>query len=501
MYRQIKQLLQDFVTYGFGQILTKVVGFFLLPVYTRLLTPSDYGVLALLAMFASLLFIFINVGMSTGIFRFYLDKEEPEYRDSVLFTAFVIMIVMAAPCLAIVVFRDPIARALFGQDGWSGLLVLATTTIYLDLLLKLPFSSMRALRQSKRYSVLNVIQTMTELLLALTFVVGFRLGALGVVLGQFCGTSLMAVYLVPRLVLGLRRSWSPAIAKGLLLFGLPLVPAGLATFVLTLTDRYMLKYFSTLDQVGLYSVGYRFGQIITFAVMAFQLAWPPFVFSQDKREDSGRLFARIATYYVVGLGTVCLLLDLFSREMFLVVVGPEFRTAYTVVGLIAASQFFFGLYNITSAGILLKRKTVYTALLVGAAAGVNLGLNFWFIPRFGMMGAAWTTLIAYGLLFWLALLVSQRMYPIPFEWGRLLRYAAAAAGVALVARWVTPESMLVSIVVKLLLVSAVPLTLILTGFFERNEIDKTKKLLQELRRATGAGKRKKNGPPAPEEEP
>src|SRR5262249_13531260 len=139
-------------------------------------------------------------------------------------------------------------------------------------------------------------------------------------------------------------------AWDLLSFGLPLVPAGMAGFMLNLSDRYFLKLYASLHDVGLYSLGYRLGEIFWEVVWAIQLAYPQFVLSNEKSPQAAYLYARVFTYYFAGLGFVVLTLSVYAHEIVRVMAAPQYREAYQVVALIALAQLFRGFVLIGPVG-------------------------------------------------------------------------------------------------------------------------------------------------------
>ncbi|HEX6851248.1 MAG TPA: flippase [Candidatus Polarisedimenticolaceae bacterium] len=462
-------MLGHFLTYGVGQILGKLVGFLLLPLYTRVLTPQDYGVLSLLAAYSAVLFVLISVGLSTGIFRFYLDSDEPTHRNAVLTAALAIMGAMALPCAGLVLARNVSAELLTGSSQWGGLVALVTVTTYLELLLKLPYCVMRARQESFRYALANLAQTLLDIGLTFVFVVSLKMGPAGIVWAQFWATLAIAAFLARSVLRDYRVVWRDALLRGLLRFGIPLIPAGLSTFALTLSDRYFLKAYASLNELGLYSVGYRFGQTITFVAMAFQLVWSPFIFANQKQEDAGPLFARVATYYVVGLGLASLGLHVFARELTLLMTGPQFREAHTVIGIVALSQYFLALTNVATAGVLIRQRTSLVAIIVTFAAAINVGLNFYCVPRWGMIGAAWTTLIAYAVQLVVTVVVSQRVFSIPFEVRRILGFAALAAIVAAISVLPDTGRPWLDVVLKTTMFAVFPVAAVAGGWFDDRE--------------------------------
>jgi len=259
-------------------------------------------------------------------------------------------------------------------------------------------------------------------------------------------------------------------AKELLSFGLPIIPAGIASLILSLSDRYFLKHYSTLAQVGLYSLGYRFGEFILFFAWAFQTAWPQFLFSNEKSPDAKTLYSKVTTYLLFVIVWVCLGVSMLAEEVIKIMAAPGFWEAYKVVPWIALSQVFLGLNLIGAVGINLKKKTGWLPLTYWIAAAVNLTLNYLFIPTYGMMGAAWATLAAYIIQFSLSFLISMKYYAIPYEYSRILKIAVIGLALYLVSCLVNFDSFVISAIFKIFLLLMYPLLLFVSGFFVQKEL-------------------------------
>ena len=264
------------------------------------------------------------------------------------------------------------------------------------------------------------------------------------------------------------------------------MPAGVAGFVLNLSDRYFLKLYTTLSEVGLYSLGYRLGEIIWEIVWAMQLAYPQFVLVNEKAPRAAHLYARVFTYYFAGLGFVVLTLSVYAQEIVTVMAAPEYREAYRVVPLIALGQLFRGFVLIGPIGLTLKRKTTYHALMALIAAGLNIGLNYLWIPRYGMMGAAVATAVAFGVQAVLITGISQRYYPIPIEVSRLFKLAFVATVVYLASTWLPADGdLLLDISAKALLLALFPCLLAALRFFQAGEIESAASMIRVVRGRLG----------------
>jgi len=468
---KLRQLVRGSLIYGAGNYGVKLVGFLLIPVYTRYLTPADYGILALVSTFSRIVFIFLNLGQSTALFRFYYDKDTPDARERVIAGSLWIVVLFSMPlAVVILALSFPTAALLLGEGALYPLVAIGVLTMACRAFLRLPFAVLRANARETTYAIWSIARTALSAVLAVVLVVGVQWGVRGVLLGGLFSEAILAVLLLPMITGALRKGWAGPEMRAQLAFGLSLVPAGLASFVLDLSDRFFLKHYASLEEVGLYSLGYRFGEIILFVVSAVELAWPQFVFSNRRSERAPQLYAYATTYYIAGMLYLVLGLSMLAPEMVTLMAAPAFHRAVEVVPLIAVSELCQGLYYVGTIGIMLMRRPLVRSVGLIVAALVNIGLNFVLIPRYGMLGAAWATLIAFLVEMTLLVSVALSYYPIPYQWRRMARVLLAAGGLYAASSFLPAASVLVTVIFKGALLASFPIVLWLLGFFEPTEL-------------------------------
>ena len=219
--------------------------------------------------------------------------------------------------------------------------------------------------------------------------------------------------------------FSRAVLEDALRFGLPRVPHGLLQQVMFVADRYVLRVFSVLSEVGLYQMGASFGMALKLVLNAFEYAWAPFYFQTMKTPDAKATFRLVTTYGVAGLTLLVAGLAAVGPEIVRWVMPPQFHGAARIVPWIGLGVGFHGVYLLTSIGLNITKATRYYPVATGAAAVTSIVANLLLVPRFGSLGAAWSNAAAYGVMASTAFVLSQRVYPIPLEWGRLARIGVA----------------------------------------------------------------------------
>jgi O-antigen/teichoic acid export membrane protein len=231
-------------------------------------------------------------------------------------------------------------------------------------------------------------------------------------------------------------------------------------------------------------MGVSFGLIPKIALGAFEYAWAPFYYATAREPDARRVFSAVTTYGVAALALMTAGLSATARDLLDIVTRGEFVAAAGVVGWTAVGVFFYGAYLLTSIGLNITRQTQYYPVSTAAGAAANIGLNILLIPPYGFIGAAWANAASYALQAAIAFGLSQRLYPVRYEHGRLARAIAAAAAGYLAASQLPGMPSLAGVPVRGGTVMAVMAALLwATGFFRADELRELNALRRRLSRA------------------
>jgi len=426
---KLRSLVRHMSVYGVSDAVNRATGFFLIPLYTRMLPKEDYGSLALLYSVLAFAGVLYTWGISGAFLRDFTPAEEGERRE--VFSTTLGFLGGCGLLLsgAIWAFRGRIGALLGVGEGLVGL---GASILFLDSL-TLPFLlSLRARGRSGIYLGLTGVRFSSTLAGNLLLVGFMKRGLQGVFEANLAASGLVLLcsfpfglpYIRPKLVL-----WR---LKGLLSFGLPYVPTILADRVIFLSDRALLKLLAGLKVLAVYNVGYRLGMVVLFYVRALEAAWVPFFLSTFREREAPELYSRVFLYYVAAGGFLWLCIS-FGAPLVLPWYAPGYEDASSVVPVVASAYLVYGLYVQFLVGVYTERRTRLLPPIVGASAGLNLGLNFLLIPRIGMIGAAWATLAAYSAMALTLFLRARKLYPVPYDFLRVGGLASAAGGTFLLA--------------------------------------------------------------------
>lgn len=480
-----------------GNLLTRGVGFFLLPVYTHVLKAHDFSYMEAILNVATVVSLVASHGMTsamiwalkTGAARAGEDEVEPDEAEKsriVSVTSGWAILAATVICGGAVLFAGPLGR-LATNTGAHALTMalfvaaqgLRDMTYPAEGILKVRFRTVPV-------AIMSFGEFLVAVLGNIVAVVVLDLGILGI-----AGAAVVAAAF--RLVLAFayvpemrRPSLDGALIRRLVAYGLPLMPMAIAFNVLATTDRVLLNQLGFEQGGGLYAYGDKFARIVEIALIApMGMMWPAVFFNIAKEPDARRQFARVATVFAAvaaaaGFALTMLgaplarLLDT-SRELpggllertlaRLTDTGGEFEGAAAMIGVLVIGYVCYGLNDVARVGFSIRARNGWLAVSVCAAAILNVALNLWWIPRHGGMGAAWATTASYAFMLALTLVLSERIYPQRWEWGRLAGLALVFVGGAVaVGRLAPPDDGWPGLAVRAAALVAAPLLLLAGGF-------------------------------------
>lgn len=448
MLEELRRLLRNSGIYVVGIVISKALGFIMIPIYTRYLAPRDYGTLEILDLILYSTAIIAAMGINGAIFRFYSMYESERDKKEVVATAALYMTALAVVVSGLIIlFAVPIARATLGADSFAPLVRIMACVLLFSNMTEVPLSYWRAKEQQGTFFIASVSRTVVGAAALAIALAGFKAGVKGALYANLftnalagIGFSAVAMWDLPKRVVWVKLGQ-------MLRYGLPLVPTSLASFILVYSDRFFLRHFGTLGEVGVYALGYKLAMVLPLVInVPFQLVWQWQQFELAKREDAQHIYARMGKYILLvsvffGLG-----LSLLSKEVIEVLTPQSYWSAYRIVPLIALCYVFDAIRNVVISGMYLQKDTRHLAAVTVPVALLDLALNYLLISRFLAMGAAVATLVAYATNLFACLIVAQRLYKIPYEYAR-----SAIALFSAVAMYLAADALKLPLVLSLLL--------------------------------------------------
>ena len=496
----IKNLSRNLIIY-LGDAATSVISLLLLPIFTHYLSPFDYGVIGLLLVVEAVTKVVFRWGVDTAFMRLYYDCRTQEARQQLASTIFFFLLAVNGTLVMIAIAGSSwLGRWTIGPAAPAILVPLTITNMFMAGFYFIPYQVLRISERSTQYITLTFTRSAATIVARLLLVIWAGMGVLGIVLSDLMVTGLFTVVMLRWFAPLIRPVFSMALLRKALGFGLPRVPHSVAQQVMSGADRYFLNAYASTAEVGIYGMGSAFGLALRYFVSSFELAWTPFFLSVMHEPDARQIYRVISTYVVAVLVLLVAGLAALAPDVVALFTTKAFHDGARVTPWIALAVMFQGLYIVGSIGLVITKRTTRYPIAPGIACGVSLLANWLLVPRYGMMGAAYASVLAYATLAGVTSMFSWREYPIPYEWMRLIRIALAGVLSLLVTQeiglgaWPAAVRLLVR---GVMVVAIYGVTLYATRFFHPGEL----KFVRDVRRrALRSGPKPKAPPPDRETE-
>ena len=397
----IKDFSKDTIVYGLGKAIKKFIGFLLLPLYTRVLSPNEFGIIDSLGTLIFLVTTFFNFGLDTASGYFYFQPSDEKEKGRILYTVFILRLVVIIPAVIFSFFSSWISVKMFGSDQYTTAVLITLLTVPLNMLMSEQELVFRFNRQAWAYNILTLVKTTANIAGGIILVVNLKLSVTGAQMASMFST--FAVVLVSFSFFTRKKyvySFSWQWAKKLLKYGYPLIWGGMAVWIYSVSDRFFLLHYKSLTEIGYYSIGSTFSQPISLVNMAIQMSFGPLFYSVFNGEtDTGKpkskqFMKNIVSFYISLACIFCVALSVFSSELVGFITTKVYLPGIVVIPVLLFYSILAQLSEIVPVGISISEKTWYFTWSIILGASLNAGLNFIFIPLWGYLGAAITTLLA-----------------------------------------------------------------------------------------------------------
>lgn len=456
----IRKLAGQTAVYGLSSILGRILGYLLVPIYTRVLSEAAYGSVVELYSYVALFLIILTYGMETAFFRF---AQKSERKHAVLNTGLIsILVTSVAFLILIYAIKIPLAEIIRYPNNPEYILYIALI-LFFDSINTIPFANLRAENKAVRFVIIKLTGIFVNiglnllLIILVPYLVKNGDGAIGNYLANFynpddkvlyilasnlISSALMTLLFVPDF-LRIKLTFDFVLWRKMIFYALPLLIFGLAGVVNEVIDRVLLKYLLEPDvsmaQLGIYGACYKVSIIMTIFIQAYRYAAEPFFFAQYKERDAPQTYATLMTWFVIITAFIFVITMLYI-DIVILFVGEPFRVGAKVIPILLLANMFLGIYYNLSVWYKLTDKTRFGAYISIFGAVLTLALNFYWIPKIGYMGSAWATLIVYGAMMLISWYLGRKHYPIPYDLVSFIIILAGALGIYQLSTWISVES-------------------------------------------------------------
>lgn len=417
-----------------SNVLLKAVNFFLLPVYTSHLTAEMLGISDTITTFTGLLFPIFMMGLDSAFSAFYYDNEKDQVKK-VFHTILLTLTVVGCVPIIFCVFASQISWFLFKSNEYGIIVILSLLSVSFNIWY-MPFAlDLRMKNKMLLYSLVNVVSSIGMTILNIIFVVFLELGAISLILSTLIvhACQLLLFILVDKMKIE-RRYFEWDLLREMMKFAFPLVPGVILSWVLSLSDRYMLLFFHGVKEVGLYGVGTRLVTVLNIFISSVNMAYTTFAYGSKNDSNAKEKYIKVFDLLVLVLSMICYTAALFSKEIISFMTASEYYRSYTIIRDLMFAQLCYGVTSIVAYGVLFKKKSLYSLLANAIGAILNVVLNFILIPQWGINAAAFTTLAGYLVTFICMYIFAQKLYYCEYKVKKAIVLLSVLYGVSFLCR-------------------------------------------------------------------
>ncbi len=424
MLDKIKSLSKQTLIYGTSTIIGRFLNFILVPFYTNVFPPSEYGVVAVVFAYIAFLNIVYSFGFEAGYFRFASAKEVGDEKQN--FTHPFIFITANSLVISglILVFHSSIAALIGVKD--ESIIIYSAFILFFDALALIPFAYLRLKNKAKVFASIKLVNISVNVALNLVLILVFKLGLEAVFISNLAASLVTLLLLLPNILKNISFTYHKQLFNELWKFSFPYLPAALASMVVQTLNIIILRYLVDVKTVGIYNANYKLGIFMMLIVSMFEYAWRPFFLNNAKDPNAKALFAKILTLFTGGASVVLIMLTFTIQDIIKIplpfkgyIIGPGYWSGVVIVPIVLFAYMFLGIYTNLIAGVYIEKKTKYLPLITGLGAVLNIASAFLLIPVWGITGGAVSTLISYIAMAVYMYIVSQKFYPVKYEVGKL----------------------------------------------------------------------------------
>ncbi|MEX2586157.1 MAG: polysaccharide biosynthesis C-terminal domain-containing protein [Balneolaceae bacterium] len=452
---KLRELFSDTLIYGISSVLARFVNYLLVPFHTDVFNPARYGVVGLVYAAIAFLNVVFTLGMESAYLRYAKDRDHA----SSIFKTLQLALLGTSSLLALILWAlEPAILPLLSLSGESsGIFLMMIGILWFDTLSIVPFAELRLVRRSLLFAILKVGHVVLNLVLNFWLILGMNLGIEAVFISNLAASMLVTLVIWAVTFPMMRGEWNRSLLSRSFSFGWPFIPAGIGYAVNEMLDRFFLNAmdpgavvqlygsaYTPEDIVGIYNACYKLAVFMLLLIQMYRMAWQPFFMRHSDDPDARPLFARAFYGFNLFAAALYLFVGLFTRDIVAIeipvlnatLIGSSYWMGLNIVPILMLAYWFHGWYINFSAGIFISERTRMLPVITLGGAGITIVANLVLIPLWGMLGAAWATLLSYASMAISLYLYNQRGFEIPYRMKRAFSVMGWAVLLVFLAPWI-----------------------------------------------------------------
>jgi O-antigen/teichoic acid export membrane protein len=416
---KLSGLFKQSSIYFIGDIARRGLGFVMIPIYTRYLTPADYGIIELVELFVMVASVCFGIGsVAEGMIRLYHDWQDAESRASVISTAVAVIALSGLAAAAIAsTIAGPLSVRMFGNRDYAWLVRAAFLAMIFGNLIDIGLIYQRIKLRAVFFVCYSLVQLVANAGLNVYFIVFAHMGVWGFVLAKLVCTSLGAAVLLTLLFreVGCRLRWEPV--HRMIQFAGPLMVTGGAFFVMHFADRFFLNHFADLSTVGTYALAYKVGFLVTYLVgQPFGSVWNVSLYGYVGQDRWREQFARVASYLMFFLMLVAVILSVFAEQVLKLMAPSAYFSAAFLIPIVAFGYVFRETGDFFRTLLFINKQVIALGKITVSCAILNLILDWILIREYKAAGAAWATVITWMVYMVACWILAHQAHQVPYAW-------------------------------------------------------------------------------------
>lgn len=445
MANPLKKLAGETAIYGLSTILARIINFFFVPIYTRILSQGGYGSYAEIMSYIAVFQVVLVLGLETGCFKFAADSDNP---NRVFSTALSTVTVVSLFFFALVWLFSPTISSAMGYDGLYKMVVYVGGILALDAFTAILFARLRQQQKALKFALFKGIKILSELgfnlLLffavpvyfthhpnsALSYFIPTQIHFSYIIFAVFLSCVVCFILFIPD-ILKIRFGFDKALWKKMMIYSLPLMIASLPGIINESADRLLFRFLigetggytggGWSADLGVYQAAVKLAVIMNLFIQMFKYAAEPFFFARYKEKGSKELYAKVMEYFVI----FCMFIFLgmvFYVDILGLILGSDFRMALGTMPVILFSYFVLGMLFNVSMWYKLGGQTKYAVIITILGLAITIIGNLIFMPMFSYKASAWVHLVSCLIMLIYSAMLGNKYYPIPYRWKVISSY-------------------------------------------------------------------------------
>ncbi len=425
----LKRFFKDTIIYGLAIVLPRLINFLLVSIYTDAFSNEIYSDSTTFYVYAAFFNVLLTYGMETSFFRFFSKQKE----NSTVYSTALITISSSTIAIGLLIFsfNQQLANLMALPIRSFNLLISITL---IEALIIIPFAYLRVTGRPIRFAVIKFLNVFIIVVFNILFLnkkygsemIQSLFDVNEIVEYQFIANliaSVAVLLLVSPYFFKSKLSFDKTIFKQFLVYGWPIMFAGIAFVINENFDKYLIPILIDKNINGAYSACYKLAVFMTLFIQAFRMGAEPFFFNHADKANAKTTYALILKYFTIvgsiGLLGITVYLDFIKN---LLIKNESFLFALDIVPIVLLANLCLGIYHNLSIWYKLTDKTSYGMYISILGATLTIGFNFLMIPHFGYIACAYGTLVAYGSMMFISYYLGKKHYPIPYEINRISLY-------------------------------------------------------------------------------